>query len=44
MYQIYFILEWHCTCFGRSLGPSSGVKNCTYSNRRLSNRYCCCCM
>jgi len=23
--QIYFILEQHSTCFGRSLRPSSGV-------------------
>ena len=41
MYQIYFILEWHSTCFGRSFRPSSGVKDCTYSNRRMSDRYCC---
>ena len=40
MYQIYFILEWHSTCFGRSFCPSSAVKDCTYSNRHLSNRYC----
>jgi hypothetical protein len=32
MYQIYFILEWRATCFGRSLRPSSGVQDCTYSN------------
>ena len=30
MYQIYFILEWHSTCFGRSFRPSSGVQDCTY--------------
>ena len=36
-----FILEWHSTCFGRSFRPSSGVQDCTYSNRHLSNRYCC---
>ena len=41
MYEIYFILEWHSTCFGRSFRPSSGVQDCTYSNRHLSNRYCC---
>jgi hypothetical protein len=41
MYQIYFTLEWHSTCFGRSFRPSSGVRDCTYSNRHLSNRYCC---
>ena len=33
MYQIYFILEWHSTCFGRSFRPSSGVQDCTYSNQ-----------
>ena len=36
-----FYLEWHFTCFGRSFRPSSGVQDCTYSNRHLSNRYCC---
>jgi len=36
-----FILEWHCTCFGQSFLPSSGVRDCTYSNRHLSNSYCC---
>jgi len=41
MYQIYFIWEWHSTCFGRSFRPSSGVQDCTYSSRHLSNRYCC---
>jgi len=35
-----FILEWHSTCFGRSFRPSSGVQDCTYSNRQLSKRYC----
>ena len=29
------------TCFGTSFRPSSGVQDCTYSNRHLSNRYCC---
>ena len=41
MYQIYFILEWHSMCSGRSFRPSSGVQDCTYSDRHLSNRYCC---
>jgi len=36
-----FILEWHSTCFGRSFRPSSWVQDCAYSNRHLSNRYCC---
>ena len=31
----------HTTCFGQSFRPSSGVQDCTYSNRHLSNRYCC---
>ena len=38
---IKFILEWHSTCFGRSFRPSSGLQDCTYSNRHLSNKYCC---
>jgi len=37
----YFILDWHSTCFGRSFRPSSGVQHCTYSNKYMSNRYCC---
>ena len=41
MSQIYFILERQSTCFWRSFCPSSGVQDCTYSNRHLSNRYCC---
>ena len=41
MYQIYFILGWQSTCFGRSFRPSSRVHDCTYSNRHLSNRCCC---
>ena len=36
-----FILGRHSTCFGRSFRPSSGVQDCTHSNRYLSNRYCC---
>jgi len=40
MSQIYFILEWHSTCFGRSFHPSSGFEDPTYSNRYMSNRYC----
>ena len=41
MHQIYFILEWHSPCFRRSFRPSSGVRDCTNSNRHLPNRYCC---
>ena len=41
MSQIYFILEWHSPCFGQSFRPSSGVHDCTYSNRHMTNRYCC---
>ena len=33
MYEIYLILEWHSTCFGRSFRPSSAVQDCTYSNQ-----------
>jgi hypothetical protein len=40
MYQNYFILEWHCTRFGRSFRPSSGVQNCTYSSICLTNACC----
>jgi len=29
MTQIYFILERHSTCFGRSFRPSSRVHDCT---------------
>ena len=39
---IKFILFWNdSTCFGRYFRPSSGVHDCTYSDRHLSNRYCC---
>jgi len=38
---IKFILEWHYTCFDRSFRPSSGIQDCTNSNRHLPNRYCC---
>ena len=37
----YFILEWHSTCLGWSFCPSSVVQDCTYSNKSMSNRYCC---
>ena len=37
-----FVLFWNNSAhFGRSFRPSSGVHDCTYSNRHLSNRYCC---
>ena len=42
--RIKFILFWNDTLgirSGRSLRPSSGVQDCTYSNRHMSNRYCC---
>jgi len=35
MYQIYFILEWHSTCFGRSFRPSSGVQDCHIQQQLL---------
>jgi len=41
MNQIYFIFEWHSTCFGRSFRPSLAVHDCTYSSRHMTNRYCC---
>jgi hypothetical protein len=34
-----FIAAWHSTCFVRSFRPSSGVQDCTYSNRYMSERY-----
>jgi len=33
-------IEYHSACFGRSFRPSSGVQNCIYSNRHMSDRYC----
>jgi len=44
-----FILFWNNALrFGRSFHPSSGVQDCTYSNRYMSNSIClayaCCCM
>jgi len=36
-----FILVKHSTCFGQSFRPSSGVQDCIYRNRYMSNRYCC---
>ena len=33
----YFGNDTLRTCFGRSFRPSSGVQDCTYSNRHLSN-------
>jgi hypothetical protein len=38
--QIYFILEQHSICFGRSVRPSSGVYDCTYIIRYMSHRCC----
>ena len=39
--SLKFILFWNkSTCFGRSFLPSSGVHDCAYSNRHVSNRYC----
>jgi len=35
----FILLEYHSTCFGRSFSLSSWVKDCTYCNRRMSNRY-----
>jgi len=41
MYQINFILERHSACFGQSFHPLSGVQDCAYSNRHLSNTAAC---
>jgi len=38
--KFILLLDWHCTCFGRSFRPSPGVQDFTCSNRHLSNRYC----
>jgi len=40
--QIYFVLEQHSTCFGRSFRPLSGVQDCTCSIRYMSYRFCGC--
>ena len=37
---IFEFIEYHSTCFGRSFSPSSGVQDCKYSIRYMSNRYC----
>jgi len=37
-HKLFFLPD--TTCFGRSFRPSSGVQDCTYSNRNMSNRYC----
>jgi hypothetical protein len=34
-----FILAEHSTRFGQSFCPSSGVQDCTYRNRHVSDRY-----
>jgi len=39
MYQIYFILEWHSTCFGRSFHPSSGDSAvCLLASKQTDSR------
>ena len=39
---VKFILFWNnTTCCGRSFRPSSGVQDCTYSTRSMSDRDCC---
>ena len=38
--RFFIFLHWHSTCFGRSFRPSSGVQDCTYSNRHMASRYC----
>jgi len=39
--NLFYFGMIHSTCFGQTFHPSSGVQDCTYSNRHLSNRYCC---
>jgi len=41
MYQIYFWMTFCVKYSGWYFRLSSGVRNCTYSNRHLSSRYCC---
>ena len=36
-----FLNNEHSTRFRQSFSPSSGVQDCTYSNRYMSYRYCC---
>jgi hypothetical protein len=37
--QFFEFIEYHCTCFGRSFLPSSGVQDCTYNVRYMSYRF-----
>ena len=36
MQNFFDFIEYHSTCFGRSLRPSSGVQDCTYSVSYMS--------
>jgi len=36
--NLFYFLKKHSTCFGRSFRPSSGIQDCTYCNRHMSNR------
>jgi hypothetical protein len=42
-YLKLFILVKHSTCFGRSFRPSSGAKNCAYSNGKCQTAAATCC-
>jgi len=35
MHNFFELIEYHSTCLGRSLRPSSGVQGCTYSFRYI---------
>ena len=37
---VFEFIEYHSTCFRQSFRPSSGVQDCTYSIRHMSNRFC----
>jgi len=40
--KIFDFIEYHSPCFGRSFLPSTGVQDCTYSNKYMSYRFCGC--
>ena len=39
-FKFILFLKLRSTCFRRSFLPSSGIQDCTYSNRYMSVRYC----
>jgi len=36
MHNFFEFIEYHSTCFGRSVRPSSGVQDCTHSISNMS--------